>query len=265
MAFDRELEVALAASVEAGRIALRYFGDCGNAITKADGSPLTQADLEIESSVVSSIREHFPHHGFLTEEGISESTAGDYVWVIDPIDGTKNFVRGIGLFAVQIGLLYRGEPALGVSNAPALKELLYASAGGGAYQGGAKLHVSPISDISEASLSHGNVLHFSNTGTLPCLISLAKSVRQCRGIGDAWSYHLLAQGKIDAMVDARTCIWDIAAAAVIVREAGGKMSDFSGKPITVDTRSVVATNARLHESILRSFPNGNREEARHEH
>jgi histidinol-phosphatase len=160
-------------------------------------------------------------------------------------------VRQIPYFATQLALMYKGEIILGVSNAPALKELICAEKDQGAYLNDQQIHVSEVNSIKDAYLAHGNVKYFSQTEKLDQLVKLANSVRNVRGIGEFWGYHLVASGKIEAMIEANTKIWDIAAVTIITKEAGGQVSDISGNQITLTSNSIVASNSLLHEPFLK--------------
>lgn len=193
---------------------------------------------------------------FFGGRGGSAGVLSKYEWIIDPIDGTKNYSHHIPLYAIQIALLRKDELILGVSNAPGLNELYYAYKGMGAYCGNTRIHVSKTKEIRNAYISFGNINHFSNNHLLGNLVAFVKNGKNVRGIGDAWSYHLLASGRIDAMIDAKTKIWDIAALKVIVEEAGGMVTDFSGSPITKNTKDIIATNGVLHDKVLKYFKGG---------
>jgi histidinol-phosphatase len=247
------LEVALEAAQKAEKVIMKHFSGDIEIELKDDQSPLSIADTEAERIIVETIRERFPEHGFLGEEFGEAGKGSEYLWIIDPIDGTNNFVRGMPLFATQIALMKGGELVLGVSNAPALKELMYAERGQGAYLNGEKVEVSKVGSLSEVCMTFGGVKYFDRAGKLESLVSLIKNVRMARGIGDCWSYHLLAQGKMDVMIEADTKIWDIAALKIIVEEAGGVVTDINGKKINRDSTSIIAANPSLHGSVLKYF------------
>jgi len=245
------LEVAIKAAKEAEKVILKYYKEGIETKVKSDLSPVTRADIESEKKIIATIKRQFPSHSFLGEESVKSLKNKGYLWVIDPIDGTKNYVRKIPLFATQIALMKDGELILGVSNAPLLKELMYAEKGNGAYCDGKKVQVSAIKDLNTAYMLFGGVEHFERHNLIKNLLSLINNTRGHRGIGDFWSYHLLAQGKIDIMIEAQTKIWDIAAVKVIVEEAGGKVTDTKGKQVNLNTNSILATNGKLHEAVLR--------------
>lgn len=243
------LQVALEAVKAAEIVINRYFQEEMSATLKADQSPVTIADQEAERIIRQHISEAFPMHSILGEEAGRECNDSTFLWAIDPIDGTKNYIRKVPLFATQVALLQDGEVILGVSNAPALGELIYAEKGGGAYFNHKRTYVSDVRTLDEAYMSFGGIGHFVKQGLLEPLLKLEKCTRAHRGFGDCWSYHLLAQGKIDIMLEARINVWDIAALSLIVEEAGGKVTDLNGAPVNEHTRSIIATNRHLHADV----------------
>jgi len=244
------LEVAIEAAKKAEKIILRYYQEDIEVDIKDDLSPVTKADVRAEKEIIKTIQAQFPSHGFLGEESTQNIKKKEYLWIIDPIDGTKNYMRKIPLFATQIALMKGGELILGLSNAPALKELVYAEKGRGAYCNGRKIQVSTIKELNKSYMLFGGVKYFEKHNILKNLLSLIDNTQAHRGIGDFWSYHLLAQGKIDVMIEAQTKIWDIAAVKVIVEEAGGKATDMKGNQINLNTSSILATNKSLHQTVL---------------
>jgi histidinol-phosphatase len=169
---------------------------------------------------------------------------------VDPIDGTKAFIREYPMFSTQIALLRRGEIVLGVSSAPVYGELAFAERGYGAFLNGSPLKVSEIDELSQAALSSGNLKSLASGAGWKNYGSLVARVNRIRGYGDFLHYHLLAAGKIDAVIESDVNILDIAACVAIVSEAGGLFTDLKGAPITLQSNSVLATNGRLHASVL---------------
>lgn len=247
------LKAALAAARRAGDLIARRFRLPKQAEVKADSSLVTQTDLESEALIKGLLQKKFPAHNMVSEEAGGSGGGSPYTWVIDPLDGTNNFIRGVPLCAVEIGLLKNGEPHIGVSNLPVLRDMLWAARGSGAYCAAGRVQVSNVQGLDQAYLSFGNIKHFGRAGLLERLCLLAATCRQARGIGDAWSFHLLARGQIDVFVDAKTSLWDIAALAAIVAEAGGVITDLEGRPITERSTSVLAANPHLHPQVLRCF------------
>lgn len=247
------LEVAIEAAKNAEKIIMKYYDNNLTWQTKPDLSPVSIADTEAERIIIETIRNSFPGHSFLGEESGSDSITSKYQWIIDPIDGTRNYVRGIPLFATQIALMEDGEVIVGVSNAPTMNELMSAEKGKGAFLNDKKINVSKIESLSDSYLVFGGIKHFKKYGYLDHLLKIAENAGGHRGFGDAWSFHLLAQGKIDIIVEAKVKIWDIAALKIIVEEAGGKVTDITGNDITKNSASIIATNRYLHDSVLQIF------------
>ncbi len=248
------LTVALAAAKNAEEIITAYYtGDAMKVELKTDETPVTLADTEAEKAIRKTIKQAFPEHGFLGEEyGIEEGTS-PYLWIIDPIDATKNYIRKIPIFGTQIALMKGEELILGVSNAPLLNELLYAEAGGGAFLNGEPIQVSNVTHPTDAMVCHGGLKWFTEKDVLPGMCNLINDVARSRGFGDFYMYHLVASARADVVIEAAISIWDIAAVTVIVREAGGKVTDMQGKAITKDTVAMVATNGVLHSAVLNYF------------
>jgi len=245
--------VALEAAEKAERVILRYFKDDIRASLKPDQSPVTLADQESEQVIIETIKKHFPDHGFLGEETGQQNQTSEFCWIIDPIDGTKNYLRKIPTFATQIALMHKGELVVGVSNAPMLHERMWAETRSGAYCNGSPIIVSERRTLADAFLVTGGLRYFERTNSLPMLLRLMNQTQSYRGYGDFWGYHLLAQGKADIMVEANTRIWDIAALAVIVREAGGIVTDATGQALSLQSNSAIAANPQLHPQVVKIF------------
>jgi histidinol-phosphatase len=247
---SRELLAALEAAAQAERIVMRHFGRELATRLKDDGSPVTQADLEAEAAIIATLRRHFPDYGFLAEESGASGNGDRPMWVVDPIDGTASFIRGIPLFSTQIALTRGGVPVLGVSSIPGMGETLFAETGQGAFLGNQRLKVSDVDALSGAQVSFGGLNYFLKYGRTQAMLDLTESAGRSRAFGDAYAYHLLATGRSEIVAEAHIRFWDIAALTVIIHEAGGKCSDFAGRPIGVDTADVVCTNGRLHPVVL---------------
>jgi len=248
------LSVALDAAKSAEDIITSYyFNKTIQVDLKDDETPVTLADKEAEKAIRQTIIQAFPDHGFLGEEyGIQEGTS-PYMWIIDPIDATKNYIRKIPIFGTQIALMKGEELILGISNAPLLNELLYAEIGNGAFLNDEPIKVSNVSQHPDAMICHGGLKWFTEKGFLPGICNLINDTARSRGFGDFYMYHLVASGRVDAVIEAAISIWDIAAITVIVREAGGKVTDVQGNAITKETSSLVATNGVLHQSVMKYF------------
>jgi histidinol-phosphatase len=177
----------------------------------------------------------------------------EYVWIVDPIDGTKAFIREYPMFSTQIALMHRGRLILGVSSAPAYGELAYGEIGVGAWLDDAPIAVSSIGTLEEAALSTGNLKTLATGPRWPALGRMIGRLSRIRGYGDFLHYHLLASGRIDAVIESDVNILDVGACAAIVEAAGGKFTDLEGRPLTLASTSVLATNGRLHAPILAAF------------
>lgn len=247
---SEELEVALQAARAAGEIIRRYYHGNFTVTTKADRTPVTQADIECEEAIRATILERFPEHGFYGEETGRMRTDAEYLWLVDPIDGTKGFVRQYPFFSTQIALMRDGELVLGVSNGVMFDELAWAEKGRGAWLNGKRLRVSAIDDIGDAALSTGNLKSLASGPHWSRFGSLVASVDRIRGYGDFYHYHLLAAGKIDAVIESDVNILDIAAVSLIVAEAGGILTDLRGNAPDLQTTSVLAANSSLHAALL---------------
>jgi len=247
------LEVGLEAVKKAEEIIRKYYSGNFETSFKDNGSPVTVADKEAEKVIIETIKEAFPSHMFLGEEMGRSGVGSEYMWVIDPIDGTKNFVRGLPFFTTLLALVKDGEIILGISNAPIMNECLYAEKGCGAYCNGEKIEVSKIKSLKEAYMSYGGLTYFVDKGMWEPLLKLNRETHFHRALGDFWSFHLLAQGKLDLMVEADVRIWDIAPLVCIVQEAGGKMTDIQGKKINLNTDTVLATNGLIHSQAVKCF------------
>ena len=247
------LSIALEAAEAAAGVIMKYYQQHIQIQTKSDLSPVTIADIESEKVIRRIISDAFPEHGFYGEETGQQNIDAEFLWLVDPIDGTKSFVREYPFFSTQISLMKEGELVLGVSSAPAFQELAWAEIGTGAFLNGKSLKVSEIKTIEECTLSTGNLKSMAMSDGWGRLGQLVCRVSRNRGYGDFYHYHLLASGKIDVVLESDVNILDIAATAVIVREAGGIFTDLQGGPLGLDTRSVLATNPYLHKLVLDSL------------
>ena len=245
-----ELQAALDAAEQAAGIARALFQHNLEVRIKEDKSPVTEADVRCEMAIREILEARFPSYGFYGEETGSRDADAESLWLVDPIDGTKAFVREYPMFSTQIALMRRGEIVLGVSSAPVYGELCFAERGCGAYLNGKPVVVSQIAALESAALSSGNLKTLAGGDRWARYGALVAQVNRIRGYGDFLHYHLLAGGKIDAVIESDVNILDIAACVAIVNEAGGRFTDLDGAPITLKSTSVLATNGRLHEPVL---------------
>jgi histidinol-phosphatase len=248
-----ELKAALKAAAQAAVIARSLYQRNVEVRIKEDKTPVTDADVRCEIAIREILEAAFPAYGFYGEETGTRDTGAESVWLVDPIDGTKAFVREYPMFSTQIALMRGGQIALGVSSAPVYGELAHAEKGGGALLNGQRVGVSGISTLESAALSSGNLKSLAGGAQWMRYGQLVARVNRIRGYGDFLHYHLLAAGKIDAVIESDVNILDIAACLAIVTEAGGRFTDLSGAPVTLKTTSVLASNAHLHSRLLEAL------------
>ena len=246
---DAALAVALKAADAAEAVVARHYRARFEVEIKADASPVTIADREAEQAILAVLRGAYPDHAVYGEE-FGRSGDSDFLWLVDPIDGTKAFVRGYPVFSTQIALMHRGELVLGVSSAGQFGERAFARRGGGAFVNGERVRIGPATRLADAQLSIGNVKTLAaEPRRWLALAELVRGANRTRGYGDFLHYHYLARGAVDAVVESDVNILDIAALAVIAREAGAVFSDLDGAPLTLETRSVLAAVPALHDEL----------------
>ncbi|MBS0380439.1 MAG: inositol-phosphate phosphatase [Proteobacteria bacterium] len=248
-----ELEAALEAARAAAAVIRPLYRQDLAVRVKADRSPVTEADERAEEVIRAHLAQRFPGHGFYGEEGGRSGMERESVWLVDPIDGTKSFVRRTPFFSTQIALQRGGRLVLGVSCAPLYDEIAWAEEGSGAFLNGEPVRVGVVSELSQAFLSTGNLAELARSERWARLGTLIPQLARIRGYGDFVHYHLLARGALDAVLESDVNILDIAALTVIVREAGGVMTDLEGAPVGLGTTSVLAANAALHGRLLELF------------
>lgn len=257
MPHSPHLQAALDAAEAAGAIIRKAFRGNFAIDYKADASPVTEVDVAAEKAIRSLLSTRFPDHGFFGEETGRSGMDAEYLWLVDPIDGTKAFVRGYPIFSVQIALMHRGDLVLGVSSAPCWNdgrgELAWAEKGKGTHLDGHHVVVAATDSLGKATLSTGNIARLAASKAWTNLGGLIPRLHRIRGYGDFLHYHFLASGKLDAIVESDVNILDIAALTVIVREAGGVFTDLRGGPIGLETTSVLAAVPALHSELLKSI------------
>ena len=246
----KEKRVMLLATKEASKVLKKYYGRKGAVKIKPNRSLVSVADLEADKAIKKTIKKYFPNHSILTEESGFEDNGSDYKWVIDPIDGTHNFIRGIPIFGTSIALEYRNEVILGALDFPILKLTAIAEKNKGAFLNGEKLKVS-----DKHSINHSFVLaEFSYSKRKEKIDFLEKLVRETidiRNFGSA-IYHLLliACGKCDGFVILTIQEWDVAAGFLFVEEAGGRITSLTGKKWDFNNRQYVVSNGKIHNKLL---------------
>ena len=217
--------------------------------TKPDLTPVTEADRTVEQAIRAGIARSRPDHGILGEEFAEVGGQGEWRWILDPIDGTKNYVRGIPVWATCIALQHDDEGMVGVVSAPALGRRWWAARGQGAFADGQPIRVSAVADLADAQLSYDSVRSFEAYGLGEQFLSLARRCWRTRGLGDFWSHVLVAEGAVDVAAEPEVSLWDVAAVQVIVEEAGGRFTDLGGAA-RPDGGSAVSTNGLLHDEVL---------------
>ena len=245
-----EMRTALEAARAAAAISREYYAGNFTVTTKEDMTPVTQADVECEQKIREIILDRFPEHGFYGEETGRTRDDADSLWLVDPIDGTKGFVRQYPFFSTQIALMRGGEIVLGVSSGTMMDELAWAEKGQGAWLNGERLGVSDITDPDRAAVSTGNLKSLALSDGWTKLGEVVSRADRIRGYGDFYHYHLLAAGKIEAVIESDVNILDIAALSIVVEEAGGVFTDLNGAAVGLETRSVLAANPALHGTYL---------------
>ncbi len=248
------LSVALSACELADRMSLGAFRAPLDVERKRDGSYVTEVDRAVEAAVVRRITEQFPAHGILGEELGTSDRASATQWLIDPIDGTHNFMRGIPVFATLVAVIHDGETQAAVVSAPALRQRWWAARGLGAWGADAgsaprPLRVSAVSSIPDAQLLYRALTDMRASRVATGFDRLIRAVGRERGFGDFWGYMLVAEGAADILVEQDLHPWDMAAPWLIVEEAGGRVSDFSGEH-QFDAGESLATNGLLHDEAM---------------
>jgi histidinol-phosphatase len=251
---ELNLPHALGAAREAAEAAaevLRHYWHRGVAVEiKSDDTPVTIADREAELAIRKVLQAALPEASIYGEEFGRDGDDHEWLWLVDPLDGTKSFVRRTPFFSTQIALMHRGELVLGVSSAPIYGETMWASAGAGTWFEGERVRVAATTELAQAAISTGNIKSLTADARWDALGVLIRESNRIRGYGDFCHYHLLARGGLDLVLESDVNILDVAALAVIVREAGGVFTDLNGQALTLDTRSVLAGTPTLHATAL---------------
>jgi histidinol-phosphatase len=243
-------ELAIDAAHAAGRFALQHF-DVGVAVEwKHDQSPVTLADRGAEELLRTTLLGKYPRDGFLGEESGASPGDSGFRWIIDPIDGTRSFVRGVPIWATLVGLEYRGELIAGVVYIPALNQTYRALRGDGAYRDDRALHVSRVDNLGEAHVFYSSISWFAKVGRERQFLNLVGRTQRQRGFGDFYGFVLVAQGSGDIMIEQGVHAWDLGALVPLIEEAGGKMTAWDGTA-DIEKPDVLASNGLLHDEALR--------------
>jgi histidinol-phosphatase len=245
----RAVEVARVAAEAAGAAALPYWRTALTVERKPDRTPVTAADRAAEAAVLATIQAAFPDHGILSEESGAHRPGAPLRWIVDPLDGTRGFTRGSPFWGPAVALERAGEIVAGAIALPALGEVYWAGRGLGAYRNGARLRVSAVDTLAEATLSLGELACLLAPPHGPAVTALIATVSSARAHGDLYACTLVLNGQADLWLEAGVKIWDIAPLQILVEEAGGRFTDFAGVP-TVASGCAVASNGRLHAAAL---------------
>ncbi len=252
-AFSKELVFALDICQHGGKVAFDYFQQGVRAEMKDDGSPVTKADKEVERIIRGAINATFPDDGILGEEegeSFAEGSASGRRWILDPIDGTHGFARGIPVFSTLLALEEDGEVILGIVHAPGMGETFWAEKGRGAFRNGKRVYVSEVCEISEAMFNFGGPSRILELGLWDAFTETVRKTSRQRGFGDYYGFGLVIDGRSEAMLEVGVKPWDIAPMKILVEEAGGRFVDLKGGN-SVHDGSCLITNAALHEEFKR--------------
>ena len=245
---DRVVDAMIEAVRAGGEVALGHFRRGVEVGLKADRSPVTVADHEAEAAIVETLRRAFPDHGVLAEESGARGPA-ERRFIVDPIDGTRNFVRGIPIWAVMVALEERGAITAGVIWEPVRGNLHTARRGQGAFLNGERIHVSRVATLEEAMLVHATLNALRRDGLWDGFVRLVDATARQRGFGDYLCYTTIAEGKADVALATNAKVWDLAAAKILLEEAGGRLTDVRGED-SITRGTALASNGILHEAAL---------------
>lgn len=251
------LHFAIRAATQAGQHTLRYFRSSDLTIeTKPDETPVTRADKEAEETLRNHLAQQFPNDAIVGEEFGTQSGSTDYTWYLDPVDGTKSFIRGIPLYGTMMGLEYKDEAVAGVIVFPALNEIVYAAKDLGAWWSDQldpvmpkRAQVSNISRLSDAYFTTTSSSSFWEVDKAAAYRTLSKTAAATRGLPDCYGHYLVATGRCEIMIDPVMNVYDNAPLQSIIQEAGGTFTDTRGNP-TIHGGSALSTNGNLHDQVL---------------
>ena len=252
MPFEKEIEIARKAAEHSAALALQLQAKGVRAEIKPDDSPVTQADRECERLIAGILEEAFPGDGFLGEEGTRKDSTSGRRWILDPIDGTRDFLRGNPLWSVLIGLEEGNEIVAGVVHLPLMGNTCWASRGGGAFRNDERLRVSSISQISQAAISVNSLNRIQDMPFTPRLIDWVSGFWAVRCLGGTPDGMMVAAGQMDAWFEPKVAPWDLAAAQVILEEAGAAFFDFEGNR-TIYGGNVVACTPGIEQEMRKFF------------
>jgi myo-inositol-1(or 4)-monophosphatase len=253
MDFEYHMQVAVAAAEKSARILRKRFGNISRIHKKAAQEIVTEADTESEKEIIAVIRSHFPEHEILSEEAGLKKGAADFKWIIDPLDGTVNFAHQVPIFCISIALAFQGDMVLGIILDPLKEELFSAIKGRGACLNGQPIHVSAVETISDSLLVTGFAY---NVGEIfePVITRYGNCLRVAQGMrrlgAAALDLCYVACGRFEGFWEQHLKPWDTAAGALIVAEAGGKVTTFANQPYNIDDLEILASNGHIHGEML---------------
>lgn len=257
MGYSDDLRLAHVMADAADDLTMRRFKAVDLKVeTKPDLTPVTDADRTVEEAIRGTLRRARPRDAVVGEE-FGNTGWGARSWIVDPIDGTKNYVRGVPVWATLIALMDHGKVVVGLVSAPALGRRWWAAKEGGAWTGksltkASRMRVSQISDLGDASFAFSDIEEWEKAERLENFLDLSRSCWRSRGYGDFWSHMMVAEGSVDVSAEPELSPWDMAALTIIVEEAGGSWSSLSGNQ-GLEDGSLVCTNGTLHDEVLKKL------------
>lgn len=241
------LTIAIEATKKGAQAAIAAFRKNATVSIKNDATPITAADLASEKAIIDALKSHFPNAKFVGEEG-GGNTNHETFWIIDPVDATRSFARGLPLWSVLLALFEKGDITIGVCYFPALSLTVYAEKGEGAYANGKRIHVSTVATLDTAYVAFGTLRYFQKKEPVLALIDKSGATRSH---DTSFSDYLVASGKMEVSVDGYAQVWDSAPFKVIIEEAGGKITNLKGQPWSLHDRGIVVSNGIVHNEVIR--------------
>jgi histidinol-phosphatase len=231
-------------------ITMKYFNPGGIKSTlKKDKSPVTIADIKCDDFLVKQIKTKFPEHNVLSEENGIYENGSEFRWIIDPIDGTRNFMRGYPFWGTLLAVEYQGEVVSGIISMPAIKLMIYAAKGMGCYFNNKRCRVSKVNEIKDSYLLYSSLAHVIKTGYKDNFLKLASRCEYTRGYGDCHGHSFIIGAMAEIMIDPIVAPYDIAATKICIEEAGGKLTDFHGID-SIYNKTAIITNGAVHDAVL---------------
>src|SRR3989338_1268726 len=243
------LDTAIEAAKAGSAVALKYFKNIPKVSFKPDNSPVTIADKTAELAISRAIASKFPDHGIIGEEHAPTNPDAKYQWYVDPIDGTRDFIRGLKLWGTFVAVAENGKMIAAVANYPTTSELFTATLGKGTYLNGKRVHVSTVKDMSSAYMVHGQITRFETNGYFDQFMKVARVINSKRNFG-SYNLPVLLKGNVDICLEPGGGVWDFAAPSLLATEAGGKFTDFKGHR-KINSNNALITNGILHNKILK--------------